>query len=112
MKAPTRQALADLLAAHERRRGIRDMRAHCTCGWAGPDSTTTADTDHRAHLVEVLHEYLDAPDRRLRLQDVCPGCPCGWNGRHVVSAVHTQRGDPFPAWLHEDPDGYRIVDRD
>jgi hypothetical protein len=51
----TRQVISDMLFDHQRVMGIRDLRAHCTCGWAGPEGGNRA-TDHRAHVVEVIYE--------------------------------------------------------
>lgn len=51
----TRQVLSDLLFDHQQVRGVRDMRARCTCGWVGVTSANRT-VDYRAHLVEILYE--------------------------------------------------------
>jgi hypothetical protein len=54
----TRQVISDLLFAHERVLGIRDLRAHCSCGWEGPEGINRI-TEFRAHLVEVIYQEVN-----------------------------------------------------
>jgi hypothetical protein len=51
----TRQGFVDLLAEHDERRGVRDMRAHCTCGWNSVYGDRKL--ERRAHLAEILYGY-------------------------------------------------------
>jgi hypothetical protein len=51
----TRQAISDVLFEHRRVLGIRDLRAHCTCGWVGPEASNRI-TEFRTHLVEVIYQ--------------------------------------------------------
>jgi hypothetical protein len=49
-----RQQIADVLAAHARKHGIRDGKPHCVCGWTGVRHDLMV--GHQAHLVEMLYE--------------------------------------------------------
>ena len=41
------ETMTDVLAAHQQKVGVRDMRSHCWCGWAG-EPTVRAFIEHQA----------------------------------------------------------------
>lgn len=59
------QALVtDVLRAHARRPGIRDLSTHCLCGWASDASTrnTTGPGQHLGHQAEAVLAALHRRD--------------------------------------------------
>jgi hypothetical protein len=57
----TRDELVAVMRAHCRQPGIRDMRAHCSCGWRSdrertPKSPWAQYQDHLADVIVSLYE--------------------------------------------------------
>ena len=47
--------IAEALAAHERKGGIRDMKIHCACGWSEPVARMrSSKAAHLAHQAAML----------------------------------------------------------
>jgi hypothetical protein len=51
-----RGELIDVLRTHGQRRGIRDMRIHCLCGWRS--TTPNGLGEHLGHQADQVMDYL------------------------------------------------------
>lgn len=45
--------ISETLRDHQPRRGVRDLRKHCECGWVSVEQFPTEDP-HRDHVAAVL----------------------------------------------------------
>ncbi|MHC6175451.1 hypothetical protein [Glutamicibacter sp. X7] len=57
--------IVEILEAHSRKGGMRDMRTHCACGWKSADCDF-GDMFHRAHVVEVLEQHMANQNREAQ----------------------------------------------
>jgi len=58
----TRAQLVDVLRDHGRRRGIRNTKTHCMCGWVSTAPNGIA--QHLQHLADEVLKVLSAADGR------------------------------------------------
>lgn len=103
MSAPE-DALAGILAEHTVLSGIRDTRAHCTCGWQSEPRRGLG--AHRAHLAQVLATYV--AEREAQAWDACAQYAERWAAD--VEGIHPQRANPYRTNQEADP-GARYLDR-
>jgi hypothetical protein len=50
----TRDQLIDLIHAHQRNHGIRDLRTHCRCGWVSDDYPNNGRRQHTGHVADAI----------------------------------------------------------
>lgn len=69
----SREALLDVLRTHGRKRNVRDMHAHCLCGWVS-DAPNGA-SQHLHHQVDELMRALRAAAGRGGAKPMRAGDP-------------------------------------
>ncbi|AHB31659.1 hypothetical protein ArV2_gp48 [Arthrobacter phage vB_ArS-ArV2] len=71
----TAKTMAEVLAEHQQKVGVRDMRSHCWCGWAG-EPTGIAFIAHQAAALSAAGFGLVTDAKAEALEDAADALEC------------------------------------